>query len=114
MCLWERGPHATASQHLGFPFVWVWACFANGLLSRIGCPTLGLCVLVLFIERNTSITTSQESEASNPSIRSPNSNEMTSDSVEQWETDDCLLHIQLMGTNVRLPKQHEIPPPEFD
>ena len=33
--LWERDPHATKAQHLGFPFVQVWVCFADSLLSRI-------------------------------------------------------------------------------
>ena len=36
-------------------------------------------------------------------MRSPASNEMISDSVELWDTGVCFLHIQLMGTNVRLP-----------
>ena len=36
--------------------------------------------------------------------------EMISDSVELSDTDACVLHIQLMGTNVRLPKIHVIPP----
>ena len=33
-----------------------------------------------------------------------------SDSVELWETDVCFLHIQLIGTNVWLPKTHNVPP----
>ena len=37
-------------------------------------------VLILFVERNTSLTTSHKSRAGNPSIRSPASNEMISDS----------------------------------
>ena len=31
--LWGRDPHATIDQHLGFPFVWVWMCFASCLTS---------------------------------------------------------------------------------
>ena len=38
--------------------------------------------------------------------------EMTSDSAELCETEVCLLHIQLTGTNVLLPKMHT--PPEVD
>ena len=73
-------------------------------------PGAGLIdLLVLFVERDTSITTSQRSRAGSPSIRSPASNEITSDSVELWDTDVCFLHIQLMGTNVRLPKIHKTP-----
>ena len=67
-------------------------------------------VLVLFVERNTSITTSHKSRTINPSIRSPASNEIISDSVEPWDTDVCFLHIQRMVTNARLPKIHKIPP----
>ena len=68
------------------------------------------CLAVLFVERNTSITTSQRSRASNPSIRSPASKEMISDSVELWDTDVCFLHIQLMETNVRLLEMHKTSP----
>ena len=34
----------------------------------------------------------------------------TSDSVEPCETPVCFLHIQVIGTKVRLPKMHRIPP----
>ena len=48
--------------------------------------------------------------ASNPSIRSPASNEMISDSVKLWDPDVCFSHIQLFRTYVRLPKIHKSPP----
>ena len=35
--------------------------------------------------------------------------EMISASVELCETEVCFLHIQLIGTNVWLPKMHKIP-----
>ena len=35
---------------------------------------------------------------------------MISDSVELRETEVCFLHIQLIGTNVWLPKMHNVPP----
>ena len=35
---------------------------------------------------------------------------MISDTVELWDTDVCFLLIQHIGTHVRLPKIHEIPP----
>ena len=35
---------------------------------------------------------------------------MISDSVELCETEVCFLHIQLIGTNVWLPKTHNVPP----
>ena len=74
--------------------VWIWVCFENSFLSHICFPGAGLVgVLVLFVERHTSITTSHKSRAGNPSICSPASNEMISDYVEQWDTDVCFLHI---------------------
>ena len=66
--------------------------------------------LVLFDERNISITTSHKSRAGNPSILSPAFNDIFSDSVELWKTDICFLHIQLMETIVRLPNFHKIDP----
>ena len=61
-------------------------------------------------EWNTSITMSQISRADSPSMRNPSSKERVSDSVELCETEACFLHIQLMGTNVRLPNIRKIPP----
>ena len=76
---------------------------------------LGSSFVVLFDERNTSITTSHQSRLGSPSIRKPASNEKISDSVELCETDVCFLHIQLIGTNVRLPKIHKtFPEVDFD
>ena len=65
--------------------------------------------MLFFDECNTSITTSHKSRAGIPSILNPASKEIVSDSVELWDTDVCFVHIQLMGTNVRLPKIHKIP-----
>ena len=42
-------------------------------------------------------------------MRKPASREITSASVELCETEVCFLHIQLIGTNVRLPKMQRIP-----
>ena len=42
-------------------------------------------------------------------MRKPASTEIISDSVELGETDVCFLHIQLVGTHVRLPKMHKLP-----
>ena len=57
-----------------------------------------LCLAVLCVDRNTSITMSQRSRASSPSMRNPVSKEMISDSADLWDTDVCFLHIQLMVT----------------
>ena len=53
---------------------------------------------------------SQNSRAGKPSNLSPVSKEMISDSAELRETEVCFLHIQLIGTNVWLPKMHNVPP----
>ena len=53
---------------------------------------------------------SHNSRAGKPSSLNPVSREIISDSVELWETDGCFLHIQLLGTNVWLPKTHNVPP----
>ena len=53
---------------------------------------------------------SHESRAGIPSILNPASKEMISDSVEVCETEVCFLHIQIIGTNVWLPKTHNVPP----
>ena len=94
---WRRGPHAINCSTFRFPF-----CLFGLLLGWL------VGGLVLFDERDTSITTSHKSSAGNPSICKPASNEIISDSVEQWDIDACFLHIQIMVTNVRLPKIHKI------
>ena len=53
---------------------------------------------------------SHNSRAGKPSHLNPVSREIISDSVELWETDVCFLHTQLIGTNVWLPKIHNVPP----
>ena len=50
-----------------------------------------------------------KSSAGIPSILNLASMEMISDSVELCETEVCFLHIQLIGTNVWLPKMHNVP-----
>ena len=53
---------------------------------------------------------SHKSRAGIPSNLNPASKEMISDSVELCETEVCFLHIQLIGTNLWLPKTHKVPP----
>ena len=66
-------------------------------------------------EGNTSITTSHKWRAGVPSILNPASSEIISDAVELWDIGVCFLHIQLMGRNVRLPKEQKIlPDVEFE
>ena len=65
---------------------------------------------VLFgAEWNTSITKSQ-SERGNTVHADTCIERNDSASVELCETGECFLHIQLIGTNVWLPKMHRIPP----
>ena len=108
-------PHLTVDRPLAFSFQLVF-CFCsywwNGLLSRASLLELVYFVL-FFLERNTSITVSQRSRASSPSMRNPALEEMISDSPELWDIDVCFLHMQLRATNGRLPKKHNSPP-EFD
>ena len=75
---------------------------------KLPCASL-LCLAVLFLEHNTSMTISPRSRAGSPSMRNPASKEMISDSVELWDADGFFLHIQLMETNVRLPNFHKTP-----
>ena len=101
----------TIDQHLGVPLVWVWVFCKQLPVSHPFPDAAGLVGdVVLFVDRITSITASHHSTAGKPSIHSPASNEMMSDSVELWDTDVCFLHIQLMGTSVRLPKIQKTPP----
>ena len=44
-----------------------------------------------------------------PSMRTPASRDIISASVEVCETEVCLLHIELAGTNLGLPKMHKSP-----
>ena len=62
------------------------------------------------------MTRSQRFRAILPSIRKQVSQEMTSDSVVLCRNEECFLHDHLIGTYVRLPKVHMMPPevdPEF-
>ena len=76
--------------------------FGWGFADRF--PRGSLTSLVLWVwigeEWNISITKSQRSRAEIPSMRKPASREMTSASEELCESEVCVLHIQLMGTNV--------------
>ena len=59
---------------------------------------------------NTCVPKFQRSKAGIPSIRRIAAREIISASVELRETEVCFLHIQLIGTNVWLPKMHKTPP----
>ena len=50
------------------------------------------------------------SRAGIPPMLKPATREITSASVELCETEVCFLHIQLIGTNVCLPKVHRVHP----
>ena len=68
----------------------------RGISSRQGC--------------NTSVTVSHKLSAGIPSNLRPTSHEIISASVLLCDTPVCFLHVQLIGTNVWLPKMHNIRP----
>ena len=78
VCLWVRGPHATVDQHLGCSFsvgVLVLVFLLEWLPVPHQFPVASLIgLLVMLVESNTSITTSQRSRGNSTSIRSPASN----------------------------------------
>ena len=61
------------------------------------------------VKRNISNTKFHRSNAGNKSTLCLASKEMISDSVVLCETDDCFLHVQLLGTHVPLTKMHKMP-----
>ena len=63
----------------------------------------------VFLWRTVTIR-SHKSGAGKPSNLNPASKEMISDSVELCETEVCFLDIRPIGTNVWLPKTHNVPP----
>ena len=65
-------------------------------------PDIGL-VASFGLFDSTSMTSSQNANAGNPSKRSPASRAIISDSVEEWDTAVCFLQNQLIGTKVRGP-----------
>ena len=83
---------------------WDLWCF---LKSLTGCPVLSEIWETL---PKTETTRSHNSRASKPSNLNPVSKEIISDSVELCDTAVCFLDIQLIGTNVWLPKMHNVPP----
>ena len=63
-----------------------------------------------FVFQRTATIRSHKSSAGIPSNLNSASKEMISDSVQLCGTEVCFLHIQLIGTNVWLPKTHNVPP----
>ena len=104
----EHDLHVTIDQHLGFP-LFEFGCVSQTVTCLVsvsrccGMLVIWFCLLIAILQSPHPINRE-------PSSRSPSSNEMISDSVELWDTDVCFLYIQLMVTNVRLPKIQKIPP----
>ena len=84
-----------------------WTFEGTESLSFIACPDLSETRETF---PRTETIRSHSSRAGSPSNLNPASKEMISDSVELWETAVCFLHIQLIGTNVLLPKTHNVCP----
>ena len=91
----------------------VFACLIDELPTGFTVALWHPFVLLIWFgeEWNTSITKFLRSRAgeSHPCVNL-HSREITSASVELCETEVCFLHIQLIGTNVCLPKMHMSPP----
>ena len=86
MCFQEPDPHSTNQP--------LWSAFVLGLGVLFGfAPVSSELETTEFalpcVERNTSITKSHRSRASETSIRKPASKEKVSDSVEQCDTEVC-------------------------
>ena len=81
-------------------------CVCSIFFDAASLTALALWVLFAWLEEecNTSITKPQRSRAGIPSMPKRASRETMADSVELCETEVCFLHIQLVGTNVWLPK----------
>ena len=103
-CWWEELTFERTQSILFSTLVFLWD---RWLLSMItGHPGLSV-VWVMFPKTET--IKSHNSRANSPSDLNPASKDMISDSVELCETAVCFLHIQLVGTNVWLPKTHNVP-----
>ena len=82
-------------------------CWTNFTLVR---TQVSPCFATLIrVSPRTATIRSQKSRAGKPSNLNPASKEVISDSVELCETAVCFLHIQLIGTNVWLPKMDIVP-----
>ena len=66
-------------------------------------------IRIWFVFPRTETIRSHSSRARKPSNLNFASKEMIFDSVELCETEVCFLHIKLIGTNLWLPKTHNVP-----
>ena len=82
----------------------LWIVWGGERTSRLFINKSPCSLWLWFVFPKTAKIRSHESSAGLPS------KEMISDSVELCETEVCFLHIQLFGTNVWLPKTHNVPP----
>ena len=106
------GNKSTLSKSLITP----WDCFRSWMVwgvertSRSFINGSPRSLWLWFVFPRTATIRSHKSSAGILSSLNPASKEMISDSVELCETEVCFLHIQLIGTNVWLPKTHNAPP----
>ena len=114
---WEEltfeGIKSTLSKSLITP----WDCFIFWIVwgvertSRLFINRSPRSLILWFVFPRTATIRSHKSRAAGiPSNINPASEEMISDSVELCQSEVCFLHIQLIGTNVWLPKMHSVPP----
>ena len=88
----------------------LWIVWGGERTSRLFFNKWTCSVWFWFVFPRTATIRSHKSSSGIPSNLNPASIEMISDSVELCETAVCFLHIQLIGTNVWLPKTHNVPP----
>ena len=90
-----------------FRFWIVWGVERTSSLFTNGSPRS---FWLWFVFPRTATIRSNKSRAGRPSNLNPASKEMISDSVVLCETEVCFLHIQLIGSNLWLPKTQNFPP----
>ena len=114
--LWEDFAFEETKSIFSITLITPWDCFRFWIVwgvertSRFFINGSLLSLWLWFVFPRTATIRSHKSIAGIPANLNPASKEMISDSVELCETDVCFLHIQLIGTNVWLPKTHIVPP----
>ena len=108
-CTFE-GTKSTLSKSLITLCLRLWIVWSGERTPRLFFNKSPCSTWFWFVFRKPETIRSHKSRTGIQSNLNPASKEMISDSVELCETEFCILHIQLIGTNVWLPKTHNVPP----
>ena len=110
--LWSSWSPASLSAKIYNNASWQEECTFEDIKTTLsnGARVSPFLITLIRVSVKNATIRSHKSSAGIPSNLNPASKEMISDSVELCETDLCFLHIQLIGTNVWLPKMHNVPP----